>query len=133
MFRLKRLSYSKVRSLPNVFLIEKEEVKLNKNVINFIEQNFTQTRRNLGFDEVGQVLVAHYVLDRASIEEYLGSPIDDATCKIILDFLSKETKEKLDNEIVEKLNKEGFECKVYQTHYEYGDGVFHTHCMLIEV
>jgi hypothetical protein len=133
MSRLKKIANSNTRNLPNVFAIKNEKIKLNENVVSFIEKNFIQTRRNLGFDEIGQVLIAHYVLDRASIEEYLGAPIDDATCKVILDFLTSETKKTLDDEIVEKLNKEGYECKVYKTSYEYGDGVFHTHCILIEV
>jgi len=111
MFRLKKLAYSKVRSLPNIFSIENEKVQLNKDVVKFIEDNFLQTRRNLGFDENGQVIVAHYVLDRSSIEEYLGAPIDDATCKLILEYLTDETKEFLNDEIVEKLHKEALSVK----------------------
>ncbi len=132
MNRLKKISNSNTRKLPNIFYIKGERIYLKESVVDFIEKNFIKTRRNLGFDEDGQVMVAHYVLDRASIEEYLGAPIDDATCKMILDFLTPTTKQFLDDEIVEKLSKEGYECKVYKTKYEYGDGVFHTHCMLVE-
>jgi hypothetical protein len=133
MIRLKKIAQRNVRILPNVFSIKNEEVNLNSYVVEFIEKNFIQTRRNLAFDEVGRVLVSHYVLDRMNLEEYLGGPIDDATCKIILDILPDYTKQNLNDKIVEKLQKEGFESKVYKVNYEYGDGVFHVLCMLTEV
>ena len=133
MSRLKKVSNRNIRNLPNIFYTDEDKIYLSKEVIDFIELNFIQTRRNLAFDEVGRVLVSHYVMDRMSLEEYLGGPIDDATCKVVLEILPNETKDLLNNKIIEKLQREGLELKIYKSNYEYGDGVFHIYCILIHV
>ena len=123
---MKKADFKEIK-MQDLIRIEGNTITLADDIYSFFEDNLLNTIRNISYDEKNDVIVAHFVLDRASLEDYTNHPIDDATCKIVAKTLisNEEFMQVMNEKVEDRLREIGHEVTVFNIDFEFGDGVFH--------